>query len=654
MKGTGKAQQILYVFGLALVGLTFYVAMALLVVVGALALFSGRAHAAAETSPPAIDAGYTGNWFDPMQSGQGLMVEVLPGNQMLVMWFSFDPDGAQAWFGGVGTYVGNVATITDVAQPVGGRWVPDFDPAAVVRKPWGTLTLTFSDRDHGHVDFTSTAGFGTGGMDLMRLTNVAPRAGDAVPIGSPVAVTTDAAGNVYFSSEPASVYKLDNQGRLARVAGTGTPGFSGDGGPATSAQLDFPWIKYPEYLADPIDYSPMIAGLAVDASGNLLIADAYNNRVRRVDANGIITTVAGDGRRLNAGDGGSAKQAAVYWPQGVGVDTAGNVLVTSAWGPLRRIDSNGTITTLATNNCGANYRGAGFCVPENFAIDANRNVYVTDGYCRVRKMNEDIGSAITIAGDDDRPSNGSAFTCGYYGDGGPAINAALNYPYAVALGVNGMLYVADTYNDCVRRFDPAGIITTFAGRCLLGGFGGDGGAATDARLRKPFGVAVDLAGNVYIADTGNKRIRKVTSDGTISTVAGNGAELIAGAVDPGYTGSWYNTAQSGHGLMLEVLSENRMLAFWFAFDPSGQHQAWFGGLGTYVDNRVTIDDVIQPTGARWLPNYDEASVAYNRWGTLKFTFSDCNHGVVAYDSPTYGAGSIDITRLTLPAGLTCQ
>ena len=122
----------------------------------------------------AIGPGFTGSWFDPAQSGHGLMLEVLPDNRMLAMWFAFNPEGTQqSWFGGVGTYSGNTATITDAALPTGGRWIPNFNPTAIVRNPWGTLTLTFTDCTHGRIAFSSVRGYGSGSMDLTRLTQPA-------------------------------------------------------------------------------------------------------------------------------------------------------------------------------------------------------------------------------------------------------------------------------------------------------------------------------------------------------------------------------------------------------------------------------------------------------------------------------------------------
>ena len=132
------------------------------------------------------------------------------------------------------------------------------------------------------------------------------------------------------------------------------------------------------------------------------------------------------------------------------------------------------------------------------------------------------------------------------------------------------------------------------------------------------------------------------------------APVTSVSIGPGFTGSWFDLAQSGHGLMLEVLSEHRLLAMWFAFDPGGDAQSWFGGVGTYSGATATIIDVAQPAGGRWIPNFDPNSIVRSPWGTLTFTFTDCNHGRVDFNSGLgYGSGSMNLLRLTQPAGLTC-
>lgn len=611
------------------------------------------------TLPPvSIDGSFTGSWYDPDQSGQGLMLEILPGGSVLALWFSFSPTGQQAWFGGVGSYSGNSATIGNVSLPTGGKWVSSFDGSTVAQNPWGTLSLTFTDHDHGKVDFASALGYGSGSMKLTRLTRVATAASaTASPIGPPVAVVADAHGNVYFSSAPDRIFKMDARGGLTGIAGTGTPGYSGDGGPATRAQLNFPQ-SYPELVADPIDYSPLIGGLAIDGSGRLYIADAYNNRVRRIDSAGIITTIAGTGAPGYSSGSMPATSAAITWPQGVATDAAGNFYFSTAYATLRKVTPDGTISTIAGDNCGPGYLGPGFCVPEGIAIDAAGNLFVTDAYCRVREVRASDGAIFTVAGADSVSNNGTAFTCGYSGDGGPATKAAASFPYGVAVDASGNLFFTDTYNNCVRKVNAAGVIDTFAGVCATAGaFSGDGGPAVGAHLNQPFGVAVDSVGNVYIADMQNNRVRKVSSDGIITTVAGNGAPITApaaAAIGPAFTGNWYNPAQSGHGLMLEVLPDNQLLALWFAFSPTGE-QSWFGGVGSYSGNVATISGVALPTGGKWLPNFDPDALTRNAWGTLTFTFSDCNHGKVDYRSTYdgYGSGSMELTRLTLPQGLAC-
>jgi sugar lactone lactonase YvrE len=353
-----------------------------------------------------------------------------------------------------------------------------------------------------------------------------------VPIGAPGAVARDVHGDVYFTV-PNQIFKVDAGGGITHVAGNITAGFAGDGGPATQALLNFPtW--YPERVQDPYDFVELLGALALDAEGNLYITDAYNNRVRKVDANGIITTIAGDGERGWTSDGVQAANAHFWWPQGVAMDAAGNLLIADGNGELHRVLPDGSTFRMANNDCG-DFLNPGLCAPEGIAVDAAGGVYVADIYCRIRKFGG-AGNDGTVAGDEHPDGSGSAYTCGYSGDGGPATSAALAFPFGVAVDALGNLYIADTYNNCIRKVDIAGVITTHAGTCSLrthsgtlirdgSGFSGDGGPATAAQLRVPHGVAVDAAGNVYIADTGNLRLRKVSPEGIITTIAGNGHAL---------------------------------------------------------------------------------------------------------------------------------
>jgi len=288
-------------------------------------------------------------------------------------------------------------------------------------------------------------------------------------------------------------------------------GYVGAGGAADQAKL----------------YNP--SGVAVDASGNLYIADTSNNCIRQVDTSGIIETVAGDGTEGYSGDGGPATEAKLRWPRGVAVDASGNLYIADTSNHcIWQVDTSGIITTVAGDGI-EGYSGDGgpavqasLFDPRGVAVDASGNLYIADSYnsC-IRKV--DMGGIITtVAG------NG---TYGYSGDGGPATEAKLRYPYGVAVDASGNLYIADLTNHCIRQVDTSGIITTVAGDGTHG-YSGDGGPATEAKLSYPRGVAVDASGNIYIADMTNNCIRQVDTSGIITTVAGDGTHGYSGDGGP--------------------------------------------------------------------------------------------------------------------------
>ena len=340
----------------------------------------------------------------------------------------------------------------------------------------------------------------------------------------PTAIAVDAQGNVFFSG-PNIVYKLAKDGVLTRVAGNGQPGFSGDGGAAVDALLDIPYEEYPERQRDPIDFSELVGPLAVDAAGNLYIGDAYNNRVRKVTPDGIIETVAGNGEQGHFGgfpadaDGAPATSVTLWWPQGLGVDAKGRLFIADSTGVLLQIDDAGRLVQLTHNDCGT-FESPGLCAPEGIAVNAAGEAFATDAYCRVRKVRgpDDVE---TVAGDARPDPHGFVFTCGYSGDGGPATLAGLEAPFAVALDGAANLFIADTYNHCIRKVDGNGIITTVAGQCGHAGSAPASGPALVAGLWEPHGIAADSTGNLYIADTRNECIRKVTPEGVMTTIAGN-------------------------------------------------------------------------------------------------------------------------------------
>jgi len=320
-------------------------------------------------------------------------------------------------------------------------------------------------------------------------------------VDRPGSVVLDGAGGFYVASVTQSrIYRVSADGTLSLVAGDGTPGFSGDGGPATLAQLQYPY------------------GVAVDGAGNLFIADYSNNRVRKVTPDGMISTIAGNGTQGFSGDGGPATSAQLYYPDGLALDAAGNLYIADGGNyRIRKVTPAGVISTVVGNGYGFGGDGgpatsAQLSIPASVAVDASGNLFIADAANnRIRKVTPD-GVISTVAG------NG---TQGFGGDGGPATSAQLSNPESVAVDVAGNLFIADTGNNRIRMVTPAGVISTVAGSGSLG-FGGDGGPATSAQLSGPTSVAVDAVGNLFVADYGNSRIRKVTPAGAISTVAGDG------------------------------------------------------------------------------------------------------------------------------------
>jgi len=296
-------------------------------------------------------------------------------------------------------------------------------------------------------------------------------------------------------------------GIITTVAGNGTVLSSGDGGPAASASTN-------------------TSGVAVDASGNLFIADGYNNRVRKVSTSGIITTVAGNGTLGFSGDGAPATSAELAFPVAVALDAAGNLFIADLYNNrIRKVSTTGIITTFAGNGTKniqsglGSYSGdngpataAGLNYPYGVTVDAAGNLYFADLYNnRIRKVST-IGTITTIAGDGQT---------GFTGDGGPATSAQLDEPFGIAVDAAGNVFFTDYGNDRVRKISASGTITTVAGNGTAG-FSGDGGPATSALLGYPKGIAVDASGNLFIADFSNSVIRKVSTSGIITTVAGTG------------------------------------------------------------------------------------------------------------------------------------
>ena len=292
---------------------------------------------------------------------------------------------------------------------------------------------------------------------------------------------------------------------ITTVCGNGTSAYTGDGGQATA-----------EELAAPLQ-------AIFDATGNMYIADADNNVIRKVTTTGIISTVAGNGTGGYSGDGGAATAAEMNYPQGIVFDAAGNLYISDA-GRIRKVVlSTGIITTFAGDGTG-NYGGDGGQAtaagldPIGLTIDTHGNMYVADwNNQRIRKINTS-GIISTVAG---------TGTFGFSGDGGQATAAELFYPGEVVIDATGNLYISDEVNMRIRKVSAPGIITTIAGNGTQG-YSGDGGLAINAELYQPTGLALDASGNLYIADELSNRIRKVTTSGIITTIAGNGTQSYSG------------------------------------------------------------------------------------------------------------------------------
>ena len=342
---------------------------------------------------------------------------------------------------------------------------------------------------------------------------------DTSSIGQPYACAVDSRGNCYFSSTGGSagsrVSKVTPCGVITTFAGIGSSGYNGDGILATTAKLSNP------------------IGLAFDSLDNLFIADEENNRIRKVDAiTGIITTVAGNGIAGSAGDGMLANTANLNQPGNICFDRLGNLYIVDGENKkIRKVNTDGIISTIAGTGI-SGYTGdngpADTAEIENLygiSTDTVGNIYFTQFASAVVRKIDTEGIITTIAGD------GSAVVSG---DGGPALLAGLS-AFGLTHDRFGNLFISGYLDNDVRKINDSGVIYTVAGRGGSG-FSGDGGPADSALLYGAFGIAVDYYGNLYISDCGNSRIRKVIPTITV-TIAANTGDTICGGAPVIYTAS---------------------------------------------------------------------------------------------------------------------
>ncbi|HUI55721.1 MAG TPA: hypothetical protein VLY04_12165 [Bryobacteraceae bacterium] len=401
-----------------------------------------------------------------------------------------------------------------------------------------------------------------------------PVAATSTSIGLPGRVTVDKSGNIYFSSSN-SIFRIDGSGTLTLIAGNSRPGFSGDGGRATQAQLNAP------------------QGIAFDSAGNLYIADSKNNRVRMVNPSGVISTFAGTGQISPGGpgtfnDGGLATNALLHLPSGVAVDSKNNVYIADTGDNLiREVTTDGLIHSFAGDSYGAYFGDTGPATvaevhsPEDVAVDSSGNIYIADtANSAIRKVTTD-GNINTVAGNCAATTGCST---GSTGDGGSATAATLMAPFSVAVDSSGNFYIVENGDSKIRKVDTSGNINTIVGTGTAG-FGGDNGPAISGQLNFPTGIALDSGGALYIADSLNRRIRKVSSN-NINTIAGNGVLSYSGDGGPAIAGQ-LNTplgvaadssgnlyiADTGNNVIRKVAANGTITTF------AGNGTAGFGGDG---------------------------------------------------------------------------
>ena len=431
-------------------------------------------------------------------------------------------------------------------------------------------------------------------------------------------------------------------GIITTIAGStkGTFGFSGDGGQAVNALLSF-----------------SSGGVAVDNTGRVYIADQMNNRIRRIDSAGVISTVAGNGSGTFTGNGGLATSAAFSHPPRVVADSAGNFYFGINGGRIQKVNAQGIITTYVGTG-GFVFSGDGGLatnasisqVAAGVAVDGQGNFYFVDqAFYRIRKVNA-AGIISTIAG------NG---TQGFSGDGGPALNAQIDVVVGVGADNAGNVYIADANNNRVRKVDLSGKITTVAGTGVAG-YSGDGGQAVNAKISAPCAVALDGAGNLYIAETGNSTVRKVDTAGVITTVGGTGKpqlDLDGVLATTTSLGTLEDMAvdSSGNIYIVDYSRIRKIAAGGGSSSNGGPPPAITAVLdaAAYTPN-IAQGSIFVVKGTNLCPSglvYGSVPYASAPLNGVKVTFTPAGGGAATdvYMVYTYGAGSVNQLAAILPS-----
>jgi hypothetical protein len=424
------------------------------------------------------------------------------------------------------------------------------------------------------------------------------------------------------------------------IAGNGIAGFSGDGSMAVSAQLDHP------------------KSTATDAAGNVYVADAYNNRIRKINPLGVISTFAGVAAGGFSGDGFAATVAQLDHPNYVAVDGAGNVYICDGDNQrIRKVNTSGIISTVAGIGS-AGYSGdsgpataAEINFPTAIALDGSGNLFIADQYNNcIRKVNT-AGIISTYAG---------TGATGYSGEGGLATAADLGFPFGLAADASGNVYVGLYFDNRVVKINTAGIVTTVAGDGTAG-FSGDGLAATLAQFDSPWGIAVDGVGNLYVADNGNYRIRKVNTSGIISTIAGNGTSIFSGDGSAATTAGLNNpigvSVSAGGNIYIPEYSVHRvrMINGTLTYAPTftgGHSQALSvcqNAAATPINSLLAIADLDAGQTETW------AVMAGPLHGTLVAAFTTTSTGAAITPTgltymPTTGYSGLDSFKVSINDG----